>query len=73
MLKNVTLNADEVLIKKAREHAKKDGQSLNTVFREWLSRYAGQEGAAKNYETLMKKLNYAKAGGKFTRVEMNER
>ena len=73
MVKNVTFSAEESLIKKAREKASREKKSLNALFREWLVRYVGQEGAAGNYKALMAKLDYVRAGKKLTRDELNER
>jgi hypothetical protein len=36
MLKNITLSADEELIRKAREKAQKEHTTLNASFRQWL-------------------------------------
>jgi hypothetical protein len=71
--KNITLSAEDDLIRKAREKAIREKKSLNTVFREWLARYVRQDASAERYEELMKKLSYARSGGKFSREEMNER
>ena len=73
MLRNVTLTADETLIGKARERARRRHTTLNEEFREWLSRYVGQEKEGTGYAALMEHLSYAKAGRKFDREEMNER
>ncbi|MFC2171275.1 hypothetical protein ACFLU6_01430 [Acidobacteriota bacterium] len=73
MVKNITVSAEESLIRKAREKAKREKKSLNSIFREWLAKYVGQDQAGKNYETLMEKLRYARSGKKFTRDELNER
>jgi len=73
MKKNITLSAEELLIKKAREKAAREKKSLNTVFREWLARYVGQETSSSRYGDLMNRLSYARPGRKFSREEMNER
>ncbi len=73
MLKNITLSADEGLLRKAREKAAREKKSLNAVFREWIKRYVGLESSSNNYQVLMEKLIYVKAGSKFSRQEMNER
>ena len=73
MKKNITLSAEDDLIRKAREKAIREKKSLNTVFREWLARYVRQDASAERYEELMKKLSYARSGGKFSGQEMNER
>jgi len=73
MVKNITLSADERLIRKARERAAREKRSLNSAFREWLQRYAAEDTAAESYDRLMQRLGYVQAGRKFTREEMNER
>ena len=72
MLKNITLSADEKLIKKAREKAQREHTTLNENFRRWLKRYVMPDNTF-NYENLMTNLNYANSGRKFTRDELNER
>jgi hypothetical protein len=71
--KNITLSAEEELIRKARSKAAREKKSLNTVFREWLARYVGQEISSQRYLDLMDRVSYAKPGRKFSREEMNER
>ncbi len=39
MLKNITLSADEALIREARRQAALQNTSLNALFREWLEQY----------------------------------
>ena len=39
MVKNITLSADEIIIKKARQRAKQQNTTLNAEFRKWLKRY----------------------------------
>lgn len=73
MLKNITLSADEELIKKAREKAQREFTTLNASFRQWLKQYTNSAFKAKDYELLMQSLKYVKTGKKFTRDEMNER
>lgn len=73
MLKNITLSADELLIRKARKKAESEHTTLNARFREWLEKYANQGNISEDYDMLMKKLNYAKPVRKYTRDEMNER
>jgi hypothetical protein len=72
MIKNITLSAEEKLIKKARLRARKENRSLNEIFREWLARYVSQDGNS-NYQDIMVKLSYVKPGGKFSRDDLNER
>ena len=74
MLKNITLSAEQELIRRAREKATKEKTTLNKRFREWLGRYTQAGNKGKELERMMKKqLNYAQSGGKFTRDELNER
>ncbi len=77
MLSNVTLSAEKTLIAAARERARKEKTTLNAAFREWLKRYAvtsqERKARAKAFRDLMKSLEYAQPGRKFTREEMNER
>lgn len=72
-MQNITLSADENLIRRAREKAQRRATTLNAEFRAWLDRYVGRSRAAGDYETLMAQLGGGRAGGKFTRDEMNAR
>jgi hypothetical protein len=72
-MKNVTLSADEDLIEQARLIARAQRKTLNAAFREWLVQFTGQSGSGREVEALMKRLRHVKAGGHFTRDEMNER
>ena len=73
MVKNITLSADEGLIRKARQRAAREKKSLNSVFREWLEQYANRQEASRQYRELMERLDYVDLGGPYTREEMNER
>ncbi len=73
MLKNITFSAEEELIDKAREQARKEKTTLNALFRRWLKQYADRKKAVEEYDKVMESLSYARAGRKFTRDEMNER
>ncbi|MBD3290522.1 hypothetical protein GF337_17085 [candidate division KSB1 bacterium] len=73
MLKNITLSADENLIKKAREKAREEHTTLNDNFRRWLKRYVTSGSNKSNYDDLMNDLNYVNPGRKFSRDELNER
>ena len=73
MMRNITFSAEDQLIDKAREKATREERTLNEVFREWLTRYVGQDDAVEQYRELMSRLSYVRAGKKFTREEMNER
>ncbi len=72
-MKNVTLSADENLIEKARLIARSQRRTLNAAFREWLDQFTASEGDVKTYDALMKSLSHVKAGGHFSRDELNER
>ena len=73
MTKNITLSAEESVIEEARKRAKDEHKSLNTVFRDWLFRYAHGRAHCTQYTALMKHLHYASSGRHFSRDEMNER
>ncbi len=73
MLKNVTLSADEELIRQAREKAKREHTTLNASFRQWLRQYVYRNTKTTDYNGFMDSLSYAKPGRKFSRDELNER
>jgi hypothetical protein len=73
MLKNITLSAEDDLIKKARKKARSEKTTLNVVFRRWLKQYTGKKNIAHEIDRIMASVDYAKAGKKFTRDELNER
>ncbi len=73
MLKNITLSADENLIKKAREKAQRERTTLNASFRQWLKQFANATIKIDDYDQFMQSLNYVKTSKKYTRSEMNER
>lgn len=73
MLKNITLSADENLIKKAREKAHQERTTLNASFRQWLNQFANSSTTIEDYDQLMKSLNYVRTDRKYSRSEMNER
>ena len=72
-MKNITLSAEEDVIVRARKAAFSRNTTLNEAFRKWLDTYARSEWNPDQYQALMKRLSYARAGRKFTREEMNER
>jgi coenzyme F420-reducing hydrogenase alpha subunit len=72
-MKNITLSANERMIRLAREKAYKNKKTLNALFREWLTRYVKNESYASNYSNIMQKLKYVNAGKHFNRDELNER
>jgi len=73
MQKNITLSAEESLIKKARQKAQKEHTTLNSRFRQWLESYVGANKATADYTNLMKKLEYVASDKKFSREELNDR
>lgn len=72
MLKNITLSADEALIREARRQAALQNTTLNDLFREWLERYIARQEAVQRYQELMQRLGL-RFDRKYTREEMNER
>jgi hypothetical protein len=72
MLKNITLSADERLIRKARDKAMRENTTLNALFIEWLKLYVGADKQTVDFKSLMESLSYANSGGAFTRDEMDE-
>ena len=73
MLRNITLSADEALIKKARQRAEAHNTTLNNEFRRWLAQYSQLPTSKDDLMTLMDSLAYARPGGTFSRDELNER
>jgi hypothetical protein len=72
-MKNITFSAKDVAIARAREVARQENKTLNDAFREWLEWYGSRDLRRAEVEALFDKLNYADAGRKFSREEMNER
>ena len=72
-MKNITLSAEAELIRKAREKARKERTTLNGLFRSWLARYVGKDRNQARYDEFMERVSYARAGGSFSRDELNER
>lgn len=73
MLRNITLSAEEALIRKARERAQLQHTTLNALFREWMAGFVAKPETPGDYARLMESLDYANAGRKFSREEMHER
>jgi hypothetical protein len=72
MLKNITLSADEALIREARRQAALHNTTLNELFREWLASYIAHQEAVQHYDEFMQQIGL-RFDRKFTREEMNER
>ena len=73
IIKNVTLSADENLIEKARECARLQKSTLNSLFRQWLFELVKQKESEDRLKSLELRIGYARSGGKFSREEMNAR
>jgi hypothetical protein len=73
-MKNVTLSAEEHLIEQARQIAQARHTTLNEAFRQWLATYTAERGNPQEFDAFISRVGaYAKAGGHFTRDELNER
>ncbi len=72
-MKNITLSADERLIRYACEKARKEETTLNALFRKWLAQYTAPKRRLQAYDELMERLSYVRAGGKLSRDGLNER
>jgi hypothetical protein len=73
-MRNVTLSADEQLIENARRRAESEHTTLNSLFREWLARYAGEPRmTAEQIRQVVAAADHFRAGRRFTREERNER
>jgi len=71
--KTITLTADEKLIQRAKQRARAERKSLDTVLRGWLKQYAGSRSGVNGYGELMHRLSHVAAGRQFSRAERNER
>jgi len=72
-MKNVTLSAEEDLIRKARGIKQQRATSLNELFRAWLRDLTRESSRTKSYDRLMERLEARQSGRVFSREEMNER
>jgi uncharacterized protein (DUF1778 family) len=72
-MKNVTFSADEHAIERGRKVARAQNKTLNELFREWLDSLDRPAFNQEEFDALMNRVSYARAGRKFTREEMNER
>ena len=73
MLKNITFSVEQLLIKKAREKAREQNETLNYLFGKWISAYVKGDNIVDEYQEFMSKTNYVNPGKKFSRKELNER
>ena len=72
-MKNVTLSAEDRLLERAREVARRRATTLNQLFRDWLGEITRERPRKDRYEELMRRLAHARSGGRFTRDELNAR
>ena len=73
-MKNITLSAEEKLIRAARARAEREQTTLNAEFRRWLQSYAERRNRLDDYRSLMTELRGTLVvGRKLSRDEMNER
>jgi hypothetical protein len=73
VMKNVTLSANEDVIRKAKNKAQNNNTTLNSLFRKWLDDYTRDKNIALELERFLIETEYAVAGRGFTRDEFNER
>ena len=72
-LKNITLSADEDLIRKVREKARREHTTLNANFRRWMRQYLNKSSKTTDFQAFMSSMDYVHPGRRFSREEMNER
>ncbi len=72
MSKRITFRADEELLRKANEKARRKNATLNAEFRKWLNLYVAADRRQIDFKTLMESFSYANSGRSFKRHEMNE-
>jgi len=73
---NITLSADEAVIKQARKRAEAMGKSLNQLVREYLQQLAGGSDVEDDIKALrrLSKEGRGRSGGwRFDREEIHER
>ena len=68
------LRADDALIERARRRAESEHTTLNSLFREWLARYAGESRlTAEDVRRAVAAAGHFRVGGHLSREERNER
>ncbi|MBI2301702.1 MAG: hypothetical protein HYU66_22600 [Armatimonadetes bacterium] len=70
---SVTITLDEDILRGAERLAAEADTTLDQLLRDMLCMYVGGERAVRRYLALMTRLRDVRAGGPFTREEMNER
>ena len=75
MQTNVTVKAEDTLIERAKERARKENKTLDGLFNEWLQQYTenADTNSAKEFDEFMDRVKYANPGRTFSREEMNAR
>lgn len=73
MLENITLSADERLIRKARKKAQQEHTTLTSQFRQWLESYTGIDTNPDDYQSSMEYMSYAKPEKQYSRDELKEK
>jgi hypothetical protein len=73
-MKNITFRIEDDVLTRAKEKARKERRSLNSIIQSWLRDWTGQNNQADDYDKLMDHLNeVCESGGAFSRDELNER
>ncbi|MDU9048857.1 MAG: DUF6364 family protein [Candidatus Electrothrix sp. Rat3] len=74
---NITLSADQELIRKSREYAKKQGTSLNNIIRDFLENISGKNdrrASSQEFAQLAETgAGCSEPGYKFDRDEIHDR
>jgi hypothetical protein len=73
IMRKVTFSADEQLIEGARRRAESEHTTLNSLFLQWLARYAAEPRLAEQVRQAVADAGHFRAGRRFTREERNER
>ncbi len=72
-MKNITLSANEDVLRKAKNKAQQNNSTLNNLFRKWLDDYTRDKNIAHELDRFLSETEYVEAGRSFTRDEYNER
>jgi len=72
-MKNITLRAEESLLRLAKAVARSRGETLSKEFRKWLRQYVAQSGNSAAVDALMRRLRHVRSTGPYSRGEMNTR
>lgn len=72
-MRNVTISADEAVLRQARNRARAEHRTLNELVREWMAQYIAQPAAGDTYDALMQRMSHVAAGRRFSREELHER